>query len=60
MKAFPARNTTEQGMDLRDYFAAKVLQSIISRNDFDEMTKEEIARMSYVMADTMMKARESK
>jgi hypothetical protein len=45
------------GMDLRDYFAAKAMQSIIiyEEGDFD---LELLARESYRMADAMMKARE--
>jgi len=54
MKAFP-NLTTEKGMDLRDYFAAKAMQAIVSRKDFvfEDYTWENI----YDIADAMMKAR---
>ena len=61
-KAFPSENiATEQynyinkGMDLRDYFAAKAMQKLYGESL--EMDSE-VARMSYEMADAMMKARE--
>jgi hypothetical protein len=59
MKAFPTHR--EEGMELRDYFAAKAMQQImpmvsddprvLMRLDFD------IANISYRMADAMMEAR---
>ena len=54
MKAFP-NLTNEKGMDLRDYFAAKAMQAIVSRKDFvfEDYTWENI----YDIADAMMKAR---
>jgi len=55
------------GMTLRDYFAAKALQGILSdASGIDENTgeklclpedAEQIALASYMMADTMLKAR---
>ena len=66
MKAFPQRVSTayqyevEHGMDLRDYFAAKVLP-ILSKLDVDNFPNldyEDIAEISYKYADAMMKARE--
>jgi len=58
MKAFPFTYELSemQGMDLRDYFAAKAMQGIqqTSKNTM----YEDIARLAYVMADAMMKARE--
>jgi hypothetical protein len=82
MKAFPtptfsindeARVTAvggEGGMDLRDYFAAKALSTILGQYDFtffedDEDEKEGdtfaliIAKNAYEMADAMLKAREA-
>ena len=82
MKAFPtpafsindeARVTAvggEGGMDLRDYFAAKALSTILGQYDFtffedDEDEKEGdtfaliIAKNAYDMADAMLKAREA-
>ena len=43
------------GMDLRDYFAAKAMQKLYGETL--EMDSE-VAKMSYEMADAMMKARE--
>jgi len=60
MKAFPKSNhqffDAQEGMDLRDYFAAKAMQAIKQTNN--NTTYEDIARLAYVMADAMMKARE--
>ena len=46
----------EQGMTLRDYFAAKAMQAIISLGlDYSEY--EEYSLQAYAVADAMMKAR---
>jgi hypothetical protein len=45
------------GMTLRDYFAAKVLQSYESRKDLDDLKVIDKAKRSYHIADAMMKAR---
>lgn len=62
MKAFPIGKDCShidklQGMDLRDYFAAKAMQALISRpsalvhrEDFDNM----LAEKAYEIADEMM------
>lgn len=61
MKAFPTTIDNEgyqidhQGMDLRDYFAAKALQGILACN---YTVEEEPAILAYQYADEMMKARE--
>ena len=76
MKAFPSENDAdkhyhwiEKGMDLRDYFAAKAMQGLLSNADIVK-THQEIAtftdvspsdilcKESYFIADAMMKARE--
>jgi hypothetical protein len=60
MKAFPI--TTEwndpdmHGMDLRDYFAVRAMQSIIIYEE-GEFNLRLIAEESYRMADCMMEAR---
>ena len=64
MKAFPImfkHPTTgaiieNQGLELRDYFAAKVVQAMIAEPSL-KATFEEFAQMSYIMADAMIKAR---
>jgi len=67
MKAFPNPhfNDDNHGMDLRDYFAAKAMQAIIT-NDIllrqaseyhDAGSEESIAILAYEQADAMMEAR---
>ena len=69
MKAFPLKAVNmfddNEGMDLRDYFAAKAMQAMIvdpiigetiEENDFDHA--EFTAFLAYKAADAMMKARE--
>ena len=65
MKAFPItiQNLTNQcgqeGMDLRDYFAAKAMQALLSSPNCDkEVNASLICAYSYTFADEMMKARE--
>ena len=77
MKAYPlvykdqysGEQKIEHGMDLRDYFAAKAMQSILRGYDAvtsfeeDEVNDPEgmpslIAKDAYIMADEMLKARE--
>ena len=70
MKAFPSKQymkvpdqemITEvhhSGMDLRDYFAAKAMQSFCWHTS--PVPMESIAIRAYEMADAMMKAREDK
>lgn len=66
MKAFP-NMTNQQGMDLRDYFAAKAMQALVNNKDINQTVKEiknpdvlpKLASgMAYEIADAMMKARE--
>lgn len=68
MKAFPTTIDNEgyqidhQGMDLRDYFAAKAMQAIITRADDKSSEIDEavmwVGYYSYQIADAMMKARD--
>jgi len=66
MKAFPhtydqiidghVATCTNYGMDLRDWFAGLAMQAIVSKEgDYDDHV---VAKISYQMADEMMKARE--
>lgn len=65
MKEFPTYFTGEHAlsMTIRDYFASKALQSIITDGKLgkllihDEYIKK-VSEMSYEYADAMMKARE--
>jgi len=71
MKAFPividretqiANNTNygiqEEGMDLRDYFAAKAMQGIVESSIDDGLETMQIAEFAYRIAEAMMKVRE--
>ena len=64
--AFPApagvSHITEQGMTLRDYFAAKAMQSAYLHFSADadvtkHWTTKGLAESAYAMADAMLKAR---
>jgi hypothetical protein len=61
--AFPApagvAHITEQGMTLRDYFAAKAMQGIILHPQGLAGLWDEAAQESYKVADAMLKARDS-
>jgi len=54
MKAFP--NHRSEGMELRDYFAAKAMQGMMADHTRDNSPKE-ITEYAYQIADAMMKAR---
>ena len=68
MKAFPTEHAVagtmdlkSDGMDLRDYFAAKAMQAFIScpQGKFPHQTTHQIAvEDAYVVADAMMEVRE--
>ena len=62
MKAFPnPHRTDELGMTLRDYFAAKAMQAVITgyatQNKVDSYS-DYWAGFAYEMADAMLKAKE--
>ncbi len=62
--AFPAIHAPlgcyiEQGMTLRDYFAAKAMQAIVSREACTNRESNSIPSDAYMIADAMLKARES-
>ncbi|EOU4995746.1 hypothetical protein ACOJ84_004051 [Morganella morganii] len=65
--AFPASGhpdmqfVAQEGMTLRDYFAAKAMQGILvnaERNEFSFGKVDEIASKAYELADAMLRARE--
>ena len=60
--AFPAMHfdlaDNEHGMTLRDYFAAKAMQGIVSKQVSHVSWVDEYAKNAYKMADAMLKARE--
>jgi hypothetical protein len=59
----PAHNLQNDGMSLRDYFAAKALQSIMGKSDMllpDWALHDlDVAEVAYEFADAMLKARQS-
>ena len=59
-KAFPYTGAGTDGMDLRDYFAAKAMNGLIQHFDFATFRDDplRVARWAYDAADAMMKARE--
>ena len=71
MRAFPYQffnnngivRYNQMGMSLRDYFAAKAMQSLVldrKNINFTEGNKSEwIAEMAYEYADAMIKARDT-
>jgi hypothetical protein len=46
-------------MTLRDYFAAKAMQSMNTRQDYSDAPADAIALDAYALADAMLKAREA-
>ena len=67
MKAFPDSATPfQQGMDLRDYFAAKALQGLLANSKLSNQILKEggafggwIEKSAYGWADAMMEARKN-
>ena len=58
MNAFPYTGAGSEGMKLRDYFAAKIMQSfVLDFNDDEEWNAWEQAFIAYQIADAMMYAR---
>jgi hypothetical protein len=59
-KAFPITNSVDynNGMDLRDYFAAKVLQAILTTDLIPHDDLLVYSKAAYEMADAMMEARQ--
>ncbi len=53
--ATPHYSPEQTGMTLRDYFAAKAMQSLLPQHG--DKSADEVARVSYVIADAMLKAR---
>ena len=65
MKAFPTLKdnghiTTQDGMDLRDYFAAAAMPELMRMVEKEESIDEKyeaVALLAYLQADAMMEAR---
>lgn len=59
-EGFNGWGTPEQGMTLRDYFAAKAMQALLAHPDCaTDQPAEVFARIAYVAADAMLKQREA-
>ena len=62
-QAFPLSGDWSQikdkGMTLRDYFAAKAMQGMLSENSGIRYPTDELAELAYMVADEMLKAREA-
>jgi len=64
--AFPVHAKYEEetvlneGMTLRDYFAAKAMQGLVENANWRGMPEDALAKAAYNMADAMLKARNYK
>ena len=67
MKAFPTEHPISgslgfyaDGMDLRDYFAAKAMQKLLDdiKSVYEPPQMKKLVHLSYEIADAMMKERE--
>jgi hypothetical protein len=61
LPAFPRDHAHEghNGMDLRDYFAAKAMQTLLLNDSYDFSDRKVIAETAYAYADAMLEARQS-
>ena len=60
--AFPSETsatTFRSGMTLRDYFAAKAMQGLLTAEIVGDYSNEHVAEIAYVLADAMLKRREA-
>ena len=48
---------TDRGMTLRDYFAGRAMQGMLSENSGIRYPTDELVDFAYKVADAMMKAR---
>jgi hypothetical protein len=56
---FALRDLDEHPITLRDYFAAAYMQGYMANPDARFPTRERVGEEAYMMADAMLKARES-
>jgi len=62
--AFPIHNTGhgapfDEGMTLRDYFAANAMTGLLTAEIVGEYSNEHVAEIAFRIADAMMKHRDS-
>ncbi|UJD93692.1 hypothetical protein FS593_04980 [Lelliottia amnigena] len=64
-QAFPTRDDNYDskysgpGMTLRDYFAAKAMQAMLSNQEWNHWSSEQHAEYAYGVAGAMLRAREA-
>jgi len=62
-QAFPMAATewhgSDEGMTLRDYFAAKAMQASLPDQAYSSWDADRHARLAYNIADAMLRARDS-
>lgn len=59
-QAFPDGLLNQDGMTLRDYFAAKAMQGMLAAcTGWSGADQDRLAKTSYKMADAMLKASEA-
>jgi hypothetical protein len=51
------REIDNEEMTLRDYFAAKAMQAVLSRDSLTVLPKNKLSELAYSMANAMMEAR---
>jgi hypothetical protein len=60
-QAFPATYPVDgRGMTLRDYFASRALQGLLSAEIVGDYSNAHISSIAYAIADAMIEAREAK
>ena len=57
-QAFPKTTAQRDGMTLRDYFAARAMQSILVGIECGPDDVASVVASAYIMADAMLKARD--
>ena len=57
-KMVPLSTGYSEGMTLRDYFAAKAIQGMVTDPSWQGGTCKTVASIAYEMADAMLRARE--
>ena len=58
-KIAPMANGYNEGMTLRDYFAAKAMAALVVVYTDDKAIVDEYSQRAYAIADAMMKARQA-
>jgi hypothetical protein len=59
-RAFPHGGFSQEGMSLRDYFAAQSISAFALDMSDPDITFDDVAQNAYRLADAMLNAREAK